>query len=73
MIEHVPTCMSKKLIQYFKRVVEIYSQGSMIVHIVLMDIDFSKTIEDLMNDAVVNNTAAKEHVSDNERTIHKVK
>ena len=41
----------------------------MLVQTVLMDIDFDKTMDEMMENTIVNTFAAKEHFSEFERTI----
>ena len=43
-IEHIPTPTGKQLSKSLKKVMKIYSRSSMIVHTVLMDMEFDKTI-----------------------------
>ena len=52
---------------------KINSRSSTIVQTVLMDVDFDRTIYDLMENGIVKNLAAKQHVAEIERTILTVK
>ena len=61
-VEHVPTHTSKKLIKYLKRVMKIYSHISMIVETVIMNMEFYKTIDELIGNFIFNNSNIKEHV-----------
>ena len=45
----------------------------MIVQTVLMDMEFEKTTNGLMNETVMNTSAIKEHISETERCIFTVK
>ena len=45
----------------------------MIVQTILMDMEFDKTADHLMDSTVVNTSAAKEHVAEIERCIRTVK
>ena len=52
---------------------KIYSKSGIIVQTVLMDTEFNKTIDNLMENIVVKTSAEKEHVVEIERTIFTVK
>ena len=45
----------------------------MVLQNILMDTEFYKTIDELMECTAVNNSAAKEHISEIERCIYTVK
>ena len=45
----------------------------MIVHIVILDMEFDKTINNLMGNVVVKTSASKQHVAEIERGIWTVK
>ena len=62
-VEHMPTRMDKQLIKSLKLVMIIYSRSGMIVHTVLMDLDFDKTIDNLMEYVVVDTFATQYHVA----------
>ena len=47
-INHIPTFKAKQLIKSLKRVMIIYSRSSMIVKNILVDMDFEKTVDKLM-------------------------
>ena len=51
----------------------LYSCGNMIVKTILMDMEFVKTIDELMVQTVVNTSVAKKHIAEIERCIHTVK
>ena len=68
-VEHIPTCTDKQLSKYSKQVMTIYSRSGMIVQTVLMDTEFDKTIYEIMGNVSVNNSAAKEYVTEIERSI----
>ena len=44
-----------------------YAHGGMIVQTVLMDMEFSKTVDKLSDRTVVNTSTAREHVTEIER------
>ena len=52
---------------------KIYSRIIMIAQTVLMDKEFDKTIDELMENVVVNTSASKVHVAESEKNIHTVK
>ena len=62
MIEHIPTRTAKQLTKSLNWVMKIYSRNVMIVHTILMDMKFDKTVGKLMGNDVVNTSAAKEHI-----------
>ena len=61
--EHIPTHTAKKLSKSLEGLMKIYSRSVMIVQTVLMDTELDTTIDDMMENAVVNTSASKEHVS----------
>jgi hypothetical protein len=69
--EHVPV-RTPSLSKHLKRVLEVYGRAGFVVRTVLMDGDFEK-IKSLMPSVECNTTAAKEHVSEAERTIRTAK
>ena len=69
-VEHIPTLTAKQLNRYLKDVMNIYSISTTIVKNFLMEMDFDKTIEEMMENAIVKKSASKEHVPEIERTIH---
>ena len=71
--KHVSTCMAKQLSKYFKSVMKIYSKIIIVVHTVLMGMYFVNTIDDIMDNFVVNTPSAKEHISNIEITVRTVK
>ena len=58
-VDNIPTYMDKKLSKYLKRVMTIYSISGMMVHNVLMDMYFDNTIDELMENFIVNTSASK--------------
>ena len=68
-VEHIPTRTAKQLSKGLKRVMRLYSRAGMIVQTILMDMEFDKTADHLMDSTVVNTSAAKEHVAEIERCI----
>ena len=47
-VKHIPTCTDKQMSKSLKRVMKIYSRSSMIIKTVRMDMEFNKTIDDLV-------------------------
>jgi hypothetical protein len=70
--EHVPVRTGVQLSKHLKRVLEVYGRAGFRVRTILMDGEFEK-IKSLMPTVECNTTAAKEHVSEAERTIRTVK
>ena len=58
----VPTHTDKQLSEYFRRVMKIYHRVRMISHTVLVDTEFDKTINYLMDTVVINNSTSKENI-----------
>ena len=52
---------------------KIYFRSIMIVQTVLTEMEFYKTIGELMENIIVKTSVAKEHVAENDKTIRKVK
>ena len=71
-VEHVPVRTAVSLSRHMKRVVEVYGRAGFIVRSILMDGEFEK-LKALMPRVECNTTAAKEHVSEAERTIRTLK
>ena len=65
--------MANKLSKHFKRVIKIYSRGSMVVHTFLMYMYFDKKIDNMMHSVIINTYTAKDHVKNIEQKIHTVK
>jgi hypothetical protein len=70
--EHVPVQTATSLSKHIKQVLEVYGQAGFRVRTILMDREFEK-IKPLLPTLVCNTTAAKEHVSEAERTIRTLK
>jgi hypothetical protein len=70
--EHTPVRTAASLSKHLKRVLEVYARAGFVVRTILMDGGFEK-IKSLMPSVECNTTAAKEHVSEAERTIRTVK
>jgi hypothetical protein len=70
--EHVPSRTGAQLSKHLKRVIEVYGRAGFRVRTILMDGEFEK-IKALMPSVECNTTAAKEHVSNAERTIQTIK
>jgi len=66
--EHVPVRTATSLSKHLKRVLEVYGRAGFVVRTILMDGEFER-IKSLMPSVECNTTAAKEHVSEAERTI----
>jgi hypothetical protein len=66
--EHLPTRTAVSLSKHMKRVLDVYGRAGFIVRNILMDGEFEK-LRPLMPSVECNTTAAKEHVSEAERTI----
>jgi hypothetical protein len=70
--EHVPVRTALSLSKHLKRVLEVYGRAGFRVRTILMDGEFEK-IKPHMPTVECNTTAAKEHVSEAERTIRTLK
>ena len=70
--EHVPVRTALSLSKHMKRVTEVYGRAGFRVRSILMDGEFEK-LKPLMSSVECNTTAAKEHVSEVERTIRTLK
>ena len=70
--EHVPVRTALSLSKHMKRVTEVYGRAGFRVRSILMDGEFEK-LKPLMPSVECNTTAAKEHVSEAERTIRTLK
>ena len=66
-IEFIRTLTAKELSKILKRVMGLYTRGSMKVQTNLRNMEFDKTLNDLMDNVVVNTSHAKEHVAEIER------
>ena len=58
-LEIFTKCMANQLSKSLKRVIKIYSRSSMVLQTVLIYMEFDKTIDELMKNAVVSTSAAK--------------
>ena len=70
--EHIPVRTALSLSKHMVRVLEVYGRAGFRVRSILMDGEFKK-LKPLMPSVECNTTAAKEHVSEAERTIWTVK
>ncbi len=70
--EHLPVRTALSLSKHMKRVLEVYRQAGFRIRTILMDGEFEK-LKPLMSSVECNTTAAKEHVSEAERTIRMLK
>ena len=52
---------------------QLYSRGGMIVQTVLMDMEFDKTVDKLLDRTMVDTSAAREHVAEIEHQIRTTK
>jgi hypothetical protein len=59
---------AKRLVDTLERVIHIYRKGGFIVQTALMDMEFKKLRDKLLN-IILNTTAAQEHVGDIKRKI----
>ncbi len=70
--EHLPVRIALSLSRHMTRVLEVYGRAGFRVRSILMDGQFEK-LKLLMPTVECNTTAAKEHVSEAERTIRTLK
>ena len=70
--EHVPVRTATNLSKHITRVLEVYKRAGFVVRTILMDGEF-ENIRPLLPNLECNTTAAKEHVSEAERTIRTIK
>ena len=70
--EHVPVRTGLCLSKHMKRVLDVYGRAGFRVRTILMDGEFKK-LKPLLPSVECNPTAAKEHVSEAERTIRTLK
>ena len=70
--EHVATRTAKSLSKHLDRVIQVYTRAGFNVRTILMDGEFEKVKNELPL-VVCNTTAAKEHVSEAERSIRTIK
>jgi hypothetical protein len=70
--EHVPVRTATNLSKHITQVLEVYKRAGFVVRTILMDGEFEK-IRPLLPNLECNTTAAKEHVSEAERTIRTIK
>ena len=70
--EHVQVRTATSLSKHLTHVLQVYGRAGFKVRTILMDGDFEK-VRNLMPHVECNTTAAKEHVSEAERTIRTIK
>jgi hypothetical protein len=70
--EHLPVRTALSLSKHMKQVLDVYGQAGFRVRTILMDGEFEK-LKPLLPSVECNTTAAKEHVSEAERTIWTLK
>ncbi len=70
--EHVATCTAKSLSKHLDRIIQVYMRAGFSVRTILTDGKFEKVKNELPL-VVCNTTAAKEQVSEAERSIHTIK
>jgi hypothetical protein len=70
--EHVPVQMAKSLAKHIDQVVHVYARTGFTVRTILMDGEFKK-MKDLVPRLECNTTATKEHVSEADRGIRRIK
>ena len=70
--EYLPSRTRPILGHSLKKVLNVYTRGVFMVNVILMDQEFDKVAPD-MDLALVNTTAAREHVAEVEREIRTIK
>ena len=70
--EYLPSRTGPILGHSLKKVLNVYARGGFMVNVILMDQEFDKVAPD-MDCALVNTTAAREHVAEIEREIRTIK
>ena len=70
--EYIPSRTAKQLSSSLTKIVKVYARGGFIVRLVLMDMEFEK-IKDEYDRVEINTTAAREHVSEAEKSVQDVK
>ncbi|KAL7479585.1 hypothetical protein ACHAW6_005310 [Cyclotella cf. meneghiniana] len=71
-IEFLPSRTSDQLYNYLLKVVRFYKRGGFLIKMCLMDMEF-EVLESKSEVALVNCTAAREHVGDIERSIRTIR
>jgi hypothetical protein len=71
-VEFLPSRTADKLCSSLRKIMCMYCRGSYMVCTSLMDMEFEPLV-DMMDNMVVNTTAAREHVGDIERSIRSIK
>jgi hypothetical protein len=71
-IEHVPHRTAAKLGHLLQRIIKVYAQAGFTVQTILMDYEFLK-VKDQVPSAVLNTSAAAEHIGKIERCIRVIK
>ena len=70
--EFLPSRTANQLHDSLQTVARLYRRGGFLVKMCLMDMEF-KPLEDVSKDVPINTTAAREHVTDVEQSIHVIK
>ena len=73
MVEHLRSRSAKQLVHSLKNVIGLYVRNNQHVSTILTDTEFTSVIDPILGKTVVNNTAAREHVAEIERSIRTVK
>jgi hypothetical protein len=73
MVQFVPRRMAGELANVLKLVIRLYRRAGFVCQTALMDGEFKKVKERLINTIEVNVTARNEHMPEIERKIHHVK
>jgi hypothetical protein len=71
-IEYLPSRTAKRLALTLERVIKVYIRGGFVVQTMMMDMEFEKLVDLLLN-VTINTTAAREHVGEIERKIRVIK
>ena len=72
-VQHVPDRKANALANVMKQVLRLYTRAGFNVQTALMDGEFEKLKEKLLDQIVVNTTAKNEHVGEIERQIRSIK
>jgi hypothetical protein len=71
-VEHMQVRMASSLCKHLERVLQVYARTGFVVRTILMDAEFEK-VQNCLPNVECNTTAAKEHISEAERTIRTIK
>ena len=71
-VEFLPSRTADQLCSSLRKVIRIYRRGGYMIRTSLMDMEFEPLV-DILDEIVVNTTAAREHVGDIERSIRSIK